>query len=206
MVARSGRSKAHVWIPVSTEAKESFDFWLVHFSAWDGRCPIVQGFGPTAAEEVMGFVDASTRWGCGGTFWSKEDPDTLFAFRHEWTQAERERSIAKVREATGVLEMAAILIWLERFVSRCSAKRTCLATDSDTATAALERAFSPVVAMRTDIRAIRVLTASFHVDLRVRFVVGDRHNAIADALSKDDLELAGCLAAQRGLRLVCHRC
>jgi hypothetical protein len=83
---RTGVPRTKVYIkPESVQrVLDIFAFWRDRFTAWNGTCPIVQGFSPPAPAQVIGRVDVSSSWGCGG-FAFCPDTSTVHAFVHEWT-------------------------------------------------------------------------------------------------------------------------
>ena len=68
--------------PLSAETKEALIFWARFFPRWSKRCEVFLDFGPCASWEVLGRVDASTDWGCGGFLWLR-GAEELFFFSHE---------------------------------------------------------------------------------------------------------------------------
>jgi hypothetical protein len=126
IAARLRVPKHAVRIPLSDGAREAFAFWAAFFPTWNRECPIVQGWGPSAAWEWFGQVDASTEWGCGGVLFPRDPSAPIRAFAHEWSKEERASSIVTSRESTGVLEMLGVVWWLRLFASFCPRSRLLL--------------------------------------------------------------------------------
>ena len=98
----SARSKARstglhveevmVAIVKGSECSEALQTVSEIFADWDGVCPIVSNFSPTAFAEGIGFTDASTVDGCGGVAyasspWSLLPERDIFGFAEDYPSA-----------------------------------------------------------------------------------------------------------------------
>ena len=97
---------------LSAQAQGALAFWHEFFGSWDRRCKCVLAMGPVAAYEVLGRVDASTEFGCGGWVWVVGEPIAHY-FVHEWTDADRRFAMVQLRESTGCLEAYGMALWAE---------------------------------------------------------------------------------------------
>ena len=197
--AQGSGGKKHLSSPVKMgpEVKAAVRYSASLVLAWDGTCPIVQGFGPTAGPQVFGWVDASTKWGMGGIIWipsSNGSPAVLRGFAVAWSEAERIDARGPTRESTGVFEAMAIARWLSLFGHLCTAKRVLLHTDSEAAMQATRKAFSCIPAMLRQVVQSRAVVAREFIVLRISSVVGVLSNIIADLLSHNNLSQAACVA------------
>jgi hypothetical protein len=169
---------------ISSQAREGLQFFDRLLRDWDRTCPIISHFGPQAAAQRFGWVDAATlkSHGCGGILW---DPATriLLGFTHVWDEHERGLAECEQRESTGVLECIGIEIWLRVFAELCTALRTRLSTDNESAMLAWQNCYSPTPHMLSAIRTSRLAAGRHHVILDVTQVKGSVFNKIADALS-----------------------
>ena len=55
-----------VEVEPGSECSEALRTVAEIYADWDGLCPIIGGFSPTAFPQYIGFTDASTTDGCGG--------------------------------------------------------------------------------------------------------------------------------------------
>ena len=207
-------SRAHKMMKVSEEAHDVFSFWTDRLARWDRVCPIVMGFGPCSLPDVRGWVDACSwnpgmppgeRGGCGGVLF---DPiaGTLLGFVHEWTDDERSDAERVERESVPFYEALGIAWWMRLYAARCRAKRLLLASDSATATQAFKRGFSGEGGMNRVVRAVRMTLAEDFITWRLRAIVGDRFNRVADLLSHGLVDEACSLATEEfGARLLVCR-
>ena len=180
--SRLGGDKRQIKCAFTVPARQALDRVTEIFLAWDGQCPMVQGFGPTASWQVLGRVDASTDWGCGGFAY---DGTVMYGFKHKWTQDERDLAKCEVRESSGVFEVLGACYWLQHFGKFSQAKRVQLDLDNSSAVTALEKAFSPTHDMCEGVNAARALCAEHFLCMRFRFVRGKEYNQVADFLSHD---------------------
>ena len=85
----------------------------------------------------------------------------------------------------------------------CEGKRLQLETDSKSASLGLQSGYSSLEHPMTLIRSCRITCASLHITFRVRHIMGDHFNQIADALSHDQGDLAAEVAwRELGFQLV----
>jgi hypothetical protein len=171
-------------VHVSDNAAYALRFWHEHFLTWDCTCPITSGFNPTVSYQILGRVDASTDWGCGGILY---DGASLYYFLHAWTTAERVAAQAEARASTGHLEMLGACYWLHVFQGLTYGKRVQLELDSACAVAVLERGYSSNERMLAPLKIARVLCVRQHITLRTRHIYGLLFNKVADALSHENL-------------------
>lgn len=198
--ARKGTSPKDIILDLTPEALATVDLWATAFPAWNRECPIVQHFGPTASWSILGRVDSSTEWGCGGIFF---DGSRLVGFLHKWDFDDDERAFVAERKSTGVLEAQGAFLWLSRFGSRCKGLRVLLELDNSSAVLAMDKGYSPTLHMMHFVSAARKVAIDCHIVLRVRHIVGRIFNQIADALSHNNVGKARCLALQQfGLPLL----
>ena len=196
---RTGASPAAVVVTVSDEAKRAVAFWFDVFSSWDRQCPIVISFGPTASFQILGRVDASTAWGCGGFCF---DGEVLRGFTHAWTPDERALAFVTERESTGVFELLGVLWWFRSFADLCGGLRVQLELDSSPAVLGLQAGYSARPDAVEQIELIMSICVQHHILLRVRHIVGSIFNIIADRLSHNDVDTAQCQAlTEFGMRL-----
>jgi hypothetical protein len=191
--------KSKVLVKVTDEVRVTLQFWHKVFPKWRKRCPIRADFNPTATYQSLGRGDASTKWGYGA--WLYDGTRLQYVMR-AWTDAERKRAKVLERESTGVLELWAMELWLRAFGPQMQGQRVHFDTDSGPACLAVGSAYSPRPRMVEAVMAIQELCVQFHIILRVRHVIGDVFNIIADHLSHDRLRDAQCQARKEfGLRL-----
>lgn len=189
----TGRRPAEIMLKISAPARAVLSFWSTAFPRWDRFSPIQEHFGPAADWEILGRVDASTDWACGG-FLASRGGTSLPWFSTAWTASERDEARVTCRESTGFLECCAILHWLQIFVGFLRGRRVLLETDSSTVVYDVDRAYSPRPSILRVITEIRHLCVSHSIILRVRYIHGSTYNALADALSHNDIPLARALA------------
>ena len=195
MHTRSARPKSAVMVRVSREAQAALRFWGDFFPTWNKRCPIFAGFSPVTTFEVLGRVDASTEWGCGGFAYDVATGE-LHGFCHEWTAEERKKAHVAVRESTGVMEAMGARIWLEVLGPTCRNRRLQLELDNSSVTRALGSLYSPTPPLMLEVVDAATICCELRVCLRVRHVTGDVFNQIADRLSHNDIPQARCLAVK----------
>ena len=191
MCRRKDCDPSLIFVPWTPRAIEAIQFWEKHFPKWNRMSPFFMDFGPCASAERWGRVDASTDWGCGG--WCMP---SRRGFRHEWTSAERKAAMRNERESTGMLELMGAVRWIKLFADQCRGRRVLLELDNEAAVRGLESAFSPAGDLLDLIREFKTTCVEFSICVRVRHVLGVPFNAIADALSHNNLGLAQCLARQ----------
>lgn len=195
------RQASDIRVEKSVRAQASLSFVLSTFVHWNRRCPIYMGFGARASWQVLGQVDASTDFGCGGFAMFTEidgvQSRDYTMFSHGWSQAERESAMIDVRESTGILELRGTLLWLATFGSMCAGRRVEIQMDNASAVLGLESGFSDKPKMMELIRSCRRICIDNHINLRVRHILGIHFNGVADALSHDRVKEAVCLAATR---------
>lgn len=190
--ARSRQRAEATLIKVSAAARASLQFWYDFFPSWGRTCPVVGQFSPVASAETIGFVDASTTDGFGGTFLD-ETSGTFLAFSRPMTEGERSSSLRATRESTAFLELIAIYEWLQHFAPLCAAKRTLLLTDNATALNAVDHSYSQDDRLAPLVLHIRRLLSTHHILLRTRYILTDL-NVVADALSHLQVNKAQCHA------------
>lgn len=211
---RHGLNRRLKTMKVTPEVKSAFAFWVARLSRWDRVCPIVMGFGPCSLPELRGWVDACSwneklpsgqRGGCGGVFFDMAS-SSLVGFAHEWTGDERGAAKRVLRESVPYYEALGIEWWLRLYVKACRAKRLLLATDSATVMQAVQRGFSGERLLGLVVESVRMSLADHFVSMRLRAIVGDRFNEVADLLSHGLIREA-CGAALRlfGVRLIVSR-
>jgi hypothetical protein len=187
---RSGKSPEEVFMRSTDDVRKAVEFWWTLWPSWDRTCPIVGGFSPVRSWQALGFVDASTSWGCGGVL---VIGSAAYAFMHEWSEKERADAFVHDRESTGRLEMYGVARWLNVFSAKCTAKRVLLCGDNSAAVRGLDRCYSSNTALYAPLLEARRLCADMHITLRSRYIP-TALNTIADALSKGDYDQARCLA------------
>ena len=223
---RRRRKRALATTRIPRTVRDAISFFSSMLHEWDGTCPMVQSYGPTALDQCVGFVDASTEYGCGGLLFISET-NTLVGFTHAWTAQESADAFVSIRPSTAALESGGITMWLEQFAAMCEAKRTHLRTDNRGVFDSFQRAFSDTVSTRTSLREARLLAGKFYLALRVSWVTitlsskhlvlsilmclvsslsspcpcylqvnGEMYNRIADRLSHGLIDEARCLARQ----------
>lgn len=193
---RSGGRPSSLRCKVSTGAMATLTTWSVLLTDWDGKRKLFLEFGPVAAAEVLGRVDAATTvgHGCGGLCLLREQ-GVLLGFSHVWSRQERERAFVLSRESSGVFEMLGAEWWFRKFESRVSGKRVLLEMDSEPAVMALDSWYSKKEEMMGCLDAVLRFTVLNEVVLRVRWISGVL-NDIADCLSHGRLARARWLAMQ----------
>ena len=143
--------------------------------------------------------------GVGGVFY---DPASgiLEGFVHQLTDEEQKEALREQTLSVPWIEILGAVLWMELYAGRCEASRVLLALDADTATQALARAFSADADMLQLIQRYRRKAAEFFVMLRVRSVVGEWANRVADHLSHFRVQDAIVLAwTMFGKELVVRR-
>jgi hypothetical protein len=200
LARRPSLSPVAVMVPFTPHAKEAVSFWALMFGRWDGRCQVIENFGPHVSWQCLAQVDASTDWGCGGFVLS---PAGLVGFAHEWTADERSLAFVNVRESTGLLELMAAEWLFVLLGQRCEGFRLELDMDNRESARSLQSGFSPKPLLLSPIRNIWKFCVDSRVVLRVRHVLGVPFNQIADALSHNRTDQALCLAKERfGVEMV----
>lgn len=172
------------------------------FKSWDKVCPLVMGFGPCAGPQVRGWVDACTGSddgsipaAAGGVFIDLEaEVPQLLGFCHTFSSDEMDASKRKHRVSANYLELLGIKIWWETFGHHCDARRVLLATDSRVSYEVLRSGFSECGKLQVLVREIRSCVATRFVTKRIRPVVGEFFNQVADLLSRGELCAAKRLA------------
>jgi hypothetical protein len=187
---RECKAPEDVFLPIMDEVRKAIDFWCEFWPRWNKQYPIVGGFSPLRSWQALGFVDASTCWGCGGVLVMD---GVAVAFMHEWSAEERASAFVKDRESTGRLELYGVAHWLERFGTRCANKRLLLCGDNSAAVRGLDRCYSSNPALYPPLLEARRTCANNHITLRSRYIPTTL-NVIADALSKGDFAQALCHA------------
>ena len=174
---------------------DAIKFWAEFFPAWNRWAPIIAGFSPMASFELFGAVDASTDWGWGGILYSPLMSTLHGSVSPKWSGMElKVTSLAcETRESTGGLECLAILRWLQKFGPQCVGRRVLLSCDNTSAVLGVGKSFSGTPSLSAILFDIRRVVASFHIHLRVRFVLGVR-NTVADPLSHNRIAQASCAA------------
>lgn len=196
---RTKKSPALVSFKVEPEVHEAFVFWSLHLRSWDRVCPVVAAFGPCFRAEVRGWVDACTgpehlkpgEWkgGAGGVCFVPSEK-RLVGFSHEWSDVEREAAKRGERQSSPYVEMDGVRLWLAQYAAVCATKRLLLVVDSDPTYLALRKCFSSDEPIKGLLRDVRELLAVSFVCLRVRSVVGDAFNKVADLLSRGQIAAA----------------
>ena len=211
-VARASKSPledVRLRIVVGSECAHALQTVSTIFAQWDGFCPIVGGFSPTAFAQGIGFTDASTKDGCGGIAYapcprSMGPVSDVMGFCEAYPASIRAEAMVVEAESTAFLEAFAILRWLELFGERFARQRVLLVGDSKSALCGVGRAFSKVARLQRVIVLIRVRLAALHITLRLACVHTSR-NACANSLSHDRVEEASALCLRdfgRRLRLL----
>ena len=177
---------------LSPKARTSLLFWKDHFATWNRQCPIVGGFSPIREWERLGFVDASTKDGCGGIMY---DGTEVHGFIHLWSDEERRQAFVKEALSTGALELMGVVHWFKRFGSRCCSKRLLLLVDNSAAVTGLEAAYSKTESLSPSILEARRCCAHSFITLRVRYI-NSCLNTIADHLSHNREAEARCLVRE----------
>ena len=182
---------------LSGEAKEALFFWARFFPRWSKRCEVFLDFGPCASWEVLGRVDASTDWGCGGFMWIR-GAEEMFFFSHEWTVEERVRAGkgVLVRESTSVLEAIGMELWMRWFGRVSEGKRVLLEGDNEAVATGLRKAYSQKPEIMLCVHGVCESAARHNICLRTRAVLGARFNRVADRLSHNLVEEARCIAQE----------
>ena len=195
ILRRTGRAPQDVMIKVSDEARASLSFWHDVFPKWSRSAPIRLQFGPVASWEVLARVDASTDWGCGGIAIVRE-ADCVLWFKQAWTRSERgmARPEHLLRESTGFFEFRALTRWMLTFGPQFRGKRILVEGDNASVAYGVESAYSDKAGSMEEIICFRKLCLRFNLIVRVRHIVGDVYNAVADALSHNRVSLARQLA------------
>ena len=190
---RTGVVRKAAKAPVVQEALLACELFL---SGWDRRCPIVAGFGPCFRAAFRGWVDGCTDMTevdsvpCIGGCLYDESSGVMDAFIHVLTPAEVELSTRSVSLSVPYIETLGAVIWFELYGRRCRAARVLLAVDSDTAQQVLSAMFSVDPLLLGLARRYRELLARDFIVARVRSVVGDLFNRVADDLSHDRVQVA----------------
>jgi hypothetical protein len=188
-------------VKVTKQGRFALEFWHEAFAAWDRHCPIRMGFSPAASWEVLGRVDASTDWGCGGIYY---DGTNLWYFMHKWTDGERSDAFVEKRASTGVMEMMGAHHWLRVFGGFCTGRRLQLELDNSASVLTLEASYTKTEAMLDVLKPVLRMCVEQHIILRARHIMGVVFNQVADLLSHNQLAQAVCRArAEFGASLVC---
>jgi hypothetical protein len=182
-------------LPIGSPQREALIFWHKTFSSWDGQRRIFMDFGPCGGTEVLGRVDASTDYGCGGFVYIMAANKILF-FVHEWTAEERALAFRSTRESTGAMEAMGLRFWTKLFAPKCIDARLLLELDNESVVRALCKAYSPNRQIMDIVRGVCVRLATARTCLRCCHVTGRFFNRVADCLSHGDIEGAQCLAMQ----------
>ena len=201
--AASGKklSESQVSCVIPERLSLALSSWSDVFSTWDRSCPIVGQFSPVARAQTIGLYDASTSWGAGGVFWSEAEPGVVRVFAHRWSSTELQQSMRASSKSTGLLESIAGLMWLQRFIERCSGTRLCLLGDNSSVVLGYHRSYSKLPDLSRSFREGRRLVSKFGVRVRSRYIHTSL-NVIADLLSRGCFVQAKCISDRLGLRLL----
>ena len=156
-------------IKLTEPVRDALRFYDSILRSWDGVAPMVQGFGPTAHDECIGFVDASTDDGCGGWIWIPATK-TLRGFVHLWSADEKADAFVDAFWSSTVYESGGITMWIEQYACLCEAKRTHLRTDNRPAYDSFQRAFSDTPKVREALFKARLTAGRHFMCLRVSWV------------------------------------
>jgi hypothetical protein len=193
-----------VRVVLDHKASMALDVWARVFTWWDRKCPIVAGFTPQSAFQVLIRPDASTHWGCGAMLW-EHNATSVRGFLHEWHSAERKQAKLKrsytaplgpveqselLRESTSVFEALGVLKALQHFVHECAGRRVQVELDNSAVVLALESMYTKKPVLMAVIHQIADLCCKHHISIRTRFIVGSIFNLVADALSHNDVTQA----------------
>ena len=97
------------------------------------------------------------------------------------------------RASTTVLEAYAAVLWFRLFFHLCVGSRLLLESNSEPFVISIKAAFSERALVEGCVREIRSHVAFNYITLRVRHVLGEIFNLIADHLSHTRIEEARCL-------------
>ena len=147
----------------------------------------------------------STSWGCGGFIYIASSKK-LFYFSHAWSQEDRRKAFVMERESTGSMELHGSKLWFDHFGFYCRDMRLLLEMDNKESARSLEAGYSKCIRLYPHIRAIRSMCARYHINLRVRHIMGRSLNLIADHLSHDRIKEAQCLAVKMFGRPMVRSC
>ena len=99
-----------------------------------------------------------------------------------------------LRESTGFFEFRALTRWMLTFGPQFRGKRILVEGDNASVAYGVESAYSDKAGSMEEIICFRKLCLRFNLIVRVRHIVGDVYNAVADALSHNRVSLARQLA------------
>ena len=182
-----------------TQVEDGLRFWSSTFASWDRLSPVVASFSPITSWQMFGRVDAWSKFGCGGVFLHGR---SLLAFTHEWSEAETGAAFVTSDISTGVFEAMGLSHWFACFGKQCAESRLQLEMDNSAVVQAVLKGFSDRPEMRKSIYAVRRSCAKYFINLRIVHVLR-AFNTVADALSRNDIQKAQCLAWKEfGMQLV----
>ena len=143
--------------------------------------------------------------GVGGVFLDVE-AGVLEGFYHVLDGDEIATAQRAVALSVPWIEVLGATIWLEIYGERCACARVLLAIDADTAVQVLARVFSADDPLMVLLRRYRLAVARAWATVRVRSIVGDEDNGVADKLSHLRVQAASREAwARFGLPLAVRR-
>jgi len=165
------------FIRLNIEARSDIEWWFQFIRQWNGVTMIP----PRPLEEVKLISDASGRWGCGA-FWDCE------WFQLPWGSTFQDTHIS-AKELTPIVVATAIWgkAWRGRLIHVLS--------DNMAAVAAINNQTSSLKESAHLLRCLAFLTAHHQCELRAQHLPG-RHNALADALSRDNVKVFHLLHPQ----------
>ena len=154
------------YIRFNVEARSDIEWWFQFIRQWNGITIVP----PLQLDEFKLISDASGRWGCGA-YWESE------WFQLPWNNAFLDTHIS-AKELTPIV--LATAIWGKAWKGHT----VLVLSDNTAAVSAINSHTSSLHESAHLLRCLAFLTAHHQCDLHARYLPG-RHNALADALSRD---------------------
>jgi len=165
------------YIRLNAEAKSDIEWWFQFIRQWNG-CAMLP---PPLMQTVTLVSDASGNWGCGA-FWGRD------WFHLPWNNALQDSHISTKELAPIVLATA---VWGRAWQGHTIH----VLSDNTAAVAAVNNCTSALEKSAHLLRCLAFLTAHHQCELVARHIP-DQHNILADALSRNNVQLFRVLHPQ----------
>ena len=165
------------FIRLNVEARSDIEWWYQFIRQWNGRSMI-------PLPKLQPFVlvsDASGNWGCGA-YWNSS-----------WFQLQWDNSISEAH--ISAKELAPIVLATAIWGRAWRGHTIRVQSDNTAAVAAINNQTSTVVESAHLLRCLAFLTSHYQCNLEASHIPG-QHNTLADALSRNNLELFHVLHPQ----------
>ena len=165
------------FIRLNGAAKSDIEWWYQFIYQWNG----ISALRPSVETKHILVTDASGNWGCGA-YWGQE------WFQLKWSGMLSEAHIS-VKELTPVV--LAVALWGRRW----SHGGVRVLSDNTATVAAINNQTSRIDQSAHLLRCLAFFSAHFQCVISAEYLPG-RHNTLADALSRNNLQLFRSLSPQ----------